>query len=159
MYAESLLSLLILSYFLLICVSHHICFLVISVLWSFELFQPKNSEAQGMYAESLLSLLILSYFLLIFVSHHICFLMIPVLCHATRYSWSYTRLSFFNHTSSDAQGMNAEFAADPLLFFAIFFFSYHICFLMIPLLCHATRYSWSYSGLRIFDQKIVRLKV
>jgi hypothetical protein len=69
---------------------------MIPVLWSFELFQQKNSEAQGMYAESLLSLLILSYFLLICVLHHICFLMIPVLCHVTRYSWSYSGLRIFN---------------------------------------------------------------
>jgi hypothetical protein len=41
-------------------------------------------------------LLILSYFFLICVLHHICFLMIPVLCHATRYSWGYGHLSFFN---------------------------------------------------------------
>jgi hypothetical protein len=77
-------------------------------LWLFEFFQPKNIEAQGMYAESLLWLLILSYFLLICVSHHISFLMIHVLCHVTRYSWSYSHLSFFNHTSSEAQGMYAE---------------------------------------------------
>jgi hypothetical protein len=34
-----------------------------------------------------------------------------------------------------------------------------ISVLMIPVLCHATRYSWNYSRLSIFNQKIVKFKV
>jgi hypothetical protein len=34
-----------------------------------------------------------------------------------------------------------------------------ISFLMIPVLCHATRYSWGYGHLIFFNRKIVKLKV
>jgi hypothetical protein len=116
-------------------------------------FNHTSKDTQGMYAESLLSLLILSYFLLFCVWHHICFLMIPVLCHATRYSWGYGRLRFFNHTSSDTQGIYDKSLLSCLILscFLLICVLHHISFLMIPVLCHATRYSWNYGCLSVFN--------
>ncbi len=51
-------------------------------------------EQKVIDAESLQSLLFLLYFLLIRLPDHIHFLMIHLLCHASRYSLFYGRLTF-----------------------------------------------------------------
>jgi integral membrane sensor domain MASE1 len=125
----------------------------IMVVWVFSTIHLKSKDTQGICAESLLFLLILSYFLLFCVWHHICFLMIPVLCHATRHSKGYGHLRFCKHTSSGTRGMYAKSILSLLIlsYFLLICVPHHISFLMIPVLCHATRYSRNYACLIFFN--------
>ncbi len=46
-----------------------------------------------------------------------------------------------------------------LLYFSLIHIYYRISFLLLPLLCRASGFSWSYSRLSFLNRKIVQLKV
>jgi hypothetical protein len=124
-------------------------------------FNRKIVKLQVWDPESLLSTIVPLVFFLICVSHHISFLMIPVLCHATRYSWSYSRLRIFDQKIVRLKVCmpNHYCRHCSSCIFLLIHLSDHIISITIPLLCCASRYSLFYGRLRFLSRKTVKRKV